>query len=124
MDAFVDFHQSLACITPRIVFRRSTYCILIVLYLQDSYALYLDSRSADKRKDYPLIKGVLDDALNGFIEKASPIKKEVVRRGQLIFKHNTTFPVLKQPTNSSRDGYYAIHHMGVLTGLASASVSE
>jgi hypothetical protein len=30
---------------------------------------------------------------------------------QLIFKHNTTFPCLKQPANSSRDGYNAIHHM-------------
>jgi hypothetical protein len=73
--------------------------------------LYLDSGSADKRKDYTLIKGVLDDAINGFVEKARSIKKEVVRRGQLIFKHNTTFPCLKQPANSSRDGYYAIHHM-------------
>jgi hypothetical protein len=75
--------------------------------------LYLDSGSADKRKDYTLIKGVLDDAINDFVEKAGPIKKEVVRRDQLIFKHITTFPCLKQPTNSSRDGYYAIHHMRV-----------
>jgi hypothetical protein len=73
--------------------------------------MYLDSGSADKKKDYTFIKGVLDDAINGFIEKAGPIKKEVVRRGQLIFKHNMTFPCLKQPANSSRDGYYDIHHM-------------
>jgi hypothetical protein len=57
------------------------------------------------------INGVLDGAINGFVEKAGPIKKEVVMQGQLIFQHNTTFPCLKQPTNSSRDGYYAIHHM-------------
>jgi hypothetical protein len=73
--------------------------------------LYLDSGSAKKRKDYTFIKGVLNDAINSFVEKAGPIKKEVVKRGQLIFKHNTTFPCLKQPTNSSRDGYYAIRHM-------------
>jgi hypothetical protein len=73
--------------------------------------MYLDSGSADKKKDYTFIKGVLDDAINGFIEKAGPIKKEVVRRGELIFKHNTTFPCLKQPANSSRDDNYAIHHM-------------
>jgi hypothetical protein len=73
--------------------------------------MYLDSGSADKKKDYTFIKAVLDDAINGFVEKAGPIKKEVVRRGQLIFMHNTTFPCLKQPANSSRDGYYAIHHM-------------
>jgi hypothetical protein len=73
--------------------------------------MYLDSGSADKKKDYTFIKAVLDDAINDFVEKAGPIKKEVVRRGQLIFKHNTTFPCLKQPENSSRDGYYAIHHM-------------
>jgi hypothetical protein len=97
--------------TPGIVFRRSTYCVLIALYPQDSYAIYLDSESADKKKDYTFIKGVLDDAINSFVEKAGPIKKEVVRQGQLIFKHNTTFPCLKQPANSSRDSYYAIHHM-------------
>jgi hypothetical protein len=57
--------------------------------------LYLDSGSTDKRKDYTLIKGVLDDAINGFVKKAGPIKKVVLRRGQLIFKHNTTFPCLK-----------------------------
>jgi hypothetical protein len=73
--------------------------------------LYLDSGSANKRKDYTLIKGVLDDAINGFVKKAGPVKREVVRRGQLIFKHNTTFQCLKQPANSSRDGYFAIHHM-------------
>jgi hypothetical protein len=66
--------------------------------------MYLDLGSADKKKDYTFIKGVLDDAINSFIEKAGPIKKEVVRRGQLIFKHNTTFPCLNQPANSSRDG--------------------
>jgi hypothetical protein len=73
--------------------------------------LYLDLGSADRRKDYTFIKGVLDDAINGFVEKAGPIKKEVVRRGQLIFKHNMTFPCLKQLANSSRDCYYSIHHM-------------
>jgi hypothetical protein len=73
--------------------------------------MYLDSGSANKKKDSTFIKAVLDDAINGFIEKAGPIKKEVVRQGQLIFKHNTTFPCLKQPENSSRGGYYAIHHM-------------
>jgi hypothetical protein len=50
------------------------------------------------------INRVLDDAINGFVKKAGPIKKEVVGRGQLIFQHNTTFPCLKQPANSSRDG--------------------
>jgi hypothetical protein len=54
-----------------------------------------------------------------------PIQKEVVGRDQLIFKHNTTFPCLKQPTNSSRDSYYAIHQMfGVRTGSTSDSVVE
>jgi hypothetical protein len=51
--------------------------------------MYLDSGIADKKKDYTFIKGILDDAINGFVEKAGPIKKEVVRRGQLIFRHNT-----------------------------------
>jgi hypothetical protein len=41
--------------------------------------MYLDSESADKKKDYTFIKGVLDDAISSFIEKAGPIKKEVVR---------------------------------------------
>jgi hypothetical protein len=79
--------------------------------------MYLDSGSADKKKDYTFIKGVLDDAINDFFENTGPIKKEVVRRGQLIFKHNTTFPCLKQPANSSRNGYYAIHHMRGLYGI-------
>jgi hypothetical protein len=41
--------------------------------------MYLDSGSADKKKDYTFIKAVLDDAINGFVEKSGPIKKDVVR---------------------------------------------
>lgn len=64
-----------------------------------------------KRKDYTLVKSVLDDALSGFAVKVGPLKNEVRRRGSLIFNHKTEFPCLKQPENSPREAYYAILHM-------------
>jgi hypothetical protein len=89
---------------------RDKHCTLIVLYPQQSHTVYFDSGS-ETRKDYSNIKYVLDGALTGYYFKGGVIKKEIRRSGKLIFGHKTEFPCVKQPPNSTRDAYYAIHHM-------------
>ena len=46
--------------------RRDIYCTLILIHPRYSVATYLDSRSDAKTKNYAYIKGVLDDALEGY----------------------------------------------------------
>ena len=83
------------------------------MFPQHSHAIYLDSGSGDKKKDYTAIKGVLDDALNDFAVEAGPgvIKKQKTKGGQLIWSHQTTFHCIKQPAGSTREAFYAMMHM-------------
>ena len=39
------------------------------------------------------------------------MNKKISMQGKLKFGHKTEFPCVKQPTNSTREAYYAIHHM-------------
>ena len=91
--------------------RRDIYCTLIVFYPQLSHAVYFDSGSHDKAKDYTTIKMVLEEALTGFAAAHGPLKKPNARRGVNLIKHQTEFPCVKQPKNSTREAYYAIHHI-------------
>ena len=54
---------------------RDKYCILIVLSPRWSIATYFDSGSLDRKKDYTRIKGVLDEALEGYAQKGGPFEK-------------------------------------------------
>jgi hypothetical protein len=49
--------------------RRDIYCTLILVAPRYSVAVYLDSESEAKTKNYAYIKGVLDDALEGYAKK-------------------------------------------------------
>ena len=51
------------------VLRRNKYGTLIMLYPRDAHAVYLDSGSTMKEKNYSLIKSVLNDAMGGRSEE-------------------------------------------------------
>ena len=78
---------------------RDKYCILIVLSPKWSIATYFDSGSLDRKKDYTRIKGVLDEALEGYAQKGGPFEK----KGEYFtsdkkhrFRHGTEFQCIKQ----------------------------
>ncbi|KAK1681184.1 hypothetical protein QYE76_042032 [Lolium multiflorum] len=54
-------------------FPEDKFCTLIVVHPQHSHAIYLDS-GRDHKKDYTHIRGLLNDALTGFANKADPLK--------------------------------------------------
>ena len=92
--------------------RRDEHCTLISLSPKHSHATYFDSGSLEKKKNYDKIKEVLDDALTGFAstEGTSFVRKKV-KFGRHVFNHVTEFPCVKQPENSKKEAYYALHHM-------------
>ena len=48
---------------------RDKYCILIIICPKWSLAQYFDSGNLTTKKDYTRIKGVLDEALEGYAQK-------------------------------------------------------
>jgi hypothetical protein len=86
---------------------------LILVDPRYSVAIYLDSGSEAKTKNYAYIKGVLDDALEGYAKKGGDFREgaENVKDGRHMFKHVTKFPCIKQPPNSVKEAFYALHHM-------------
>ena len=87
------------------------YCTLIVVSPPNSSTLFLDSGSNTCKKDYTNIKKVLDDALNMYYHRTGKLKREHIRGGKRVFGHLTEFACSKQPENSPREAFYAIHHM-------------
>jgi hypothetical protein len=86
-------------------------CVLICLNMKRSTALYLDSSSAI-RKDFTRIKSVLDGALTTYVAHGgAPPETPHVNFGAHVFKHQMNFDCAKQPANSNKDAFYAIHHM-------------
>jgi hypothetical protein len=81
-----------------------------------SVAVYLDSGSEAKMKNYAYIKGVLDDALERYAKKGGDFRMgaENVKDGRHMFKHVTKFPSIKQLPNSVKEAFYALHHMRVI----------
>jgi hypothetical protein len=67
---------------------------LILVASRYSVAVYLDSGSEAKIKNYAYIKGVLN-----------------VKDGRHMFKHVTKFPCVKQPPNNVKEDFYTLHHM-------------
>jgi hypothetical protein len=95
------------------VLRRDTYCVLISIAPKYSLATYFDSGSA-KKKNYSRIRGVLDDALEGYFKKGGAFKEkaECFRDdGKHKFKHVFEFPCVKQPENSTLEAFYVMHHL-------------
>jgi hypothetical protein len=91
--------------------RRDKYCTLISFSPKHSHATYFDSGSATK-KDYGNIKRVLDDALTGYASNGGSFKGPgKVKCGNHVFTHVTEFPCVKQPPDSQKEAYYALHHM-------------
>ena len=86
---------------------------MILVAPRYSVAVYLDSGSEGKTKNYAYIKGVLDDALEGYARKGGDFRKgaENVKDGRHMFKHVIKFPCVKQPPNSVKEAFYALHHM-------------
>ena len=88
------------------------YCTLIVVQPKHSTTLFLDSGSNESPcKDYTNIKQVLDDALNMYVHRTGKLAQEFIRGGKRVFGHLTEFACSKQPENSPREAFYAIHHM-------------
>ena len=55
------------------------------------------------KKDYTRIKGLLDDALEGYASKGCSFAKksaECFQNGKHVFKHVTEFPCIKQTSHS------------------------
>jgi hypothetical protein len=96
------------------VLSRDKYCTLIILCPKWSLAQYFDSSSTTTRKDYTRIRGVLDEAINGYAQNGGTFDKkgECIRgNGKHGFKHVTEFPCIKQPVGSAKEAFYAIHHL-------------
>ena len=78
---------------------------------RESWALFLDSGSNEKTKEYHHIKAVLNDALNGYAHRQGFFKKKNVRRGKHQFFHREEFACIKQAPGGAREAWYLIHHM-------------
>ena len=87
------------------------YGTLIVMYVKESHALYLDSGSDVMNKDYSKIKDVLNDALNAYVEKEGVVKIKVTWRGKNVSGHKFVFPCIKQAAGTKMEAWYLIHHM-------------
>ena len=85
-----------------------TYGTLIVLFPMDSYALYLNSGSQEKTKDYNGIKDALDDALNNYYLDEGVMRTHVDKHGKKVFNHITGFPSIKQALGSRTESWYLI----------------
>ncbi|KAK1574567.1 hypothetical protein QYE76_048135 [Lolium multiflorum] len=93
-----------------IFFIADTHCVLISIAPKFSLATYFDS----EKKNYARIRGVLDDALEGYFKKGGAFKEkaECFRDdGKHKFKHVFEFPCVKQPENSTLDAFYVMHHL-------------
>ena len=68
------------------------------------------------KKDYSQIKGVLDEALEGYAQKGGHFEKE--KKGECFtkdnkhrFRHGTEFHCIKQKPGSVKEAFYVIHHI-------------
>ena len=91
--------------------RRGKYGTLIVLYPRFSFAVYLDSGSNEKKKNYALIRSVLDDALNGYVFNEGLMDRPHLFLGKNVFRHKTEFPCTKQAPGGEMEAWYLIQHM-------------
>jgi len=96
---------------------RDKYCILIILNPRWSIATYLDTGSSSNKKDYTRIKGVLDEALEGYAQKGGHFEQGQTNgecfslNNKHRFRHGTQFDCMKQKHGSVKDAFYVLHHM-------------
>jgi hypothetical protein len=96
------------------VLSRDTYCVTISLCPRWSVAQYFDSSNTTYKKDWGRIKTVLNDALEGYFQMGGTFEKNCAfvkndkRHG---FRHVTEFPCIKQPADSVKDAFYALHQL-------------
>ena len=93
------------------VLRRNKYGTLIMLYPRDAHAVYLDSGSTMKEKNYSLIKSVLNDAMGGYIRGEGFCDRKKQIKGKYVFRHRTEFPCPKQAPGGHMEAWYLIQHM-------------
>ena len=80
---------------------RDEYCILIVVSPRWYVATYFDSGNLDVKKDYTRIRGVLDEALDGYAQKGGQFENKgerLTEDNRHIFFHGTGFHCIKQKT--------------------------
>jgi hypothetical protein len=87
------------------------HCVLIHMDVQECRTTYLDSGSKQAKKDYDTIKKVLDEALNAYVVAGGIIKRPNKKFGMYAFSHKLEFWCVKQPDDSVKDAFYALHHM-------------
>ena len=93
---------------------RDKYCVTISLGPKWSSAQYFDSSNTTYKKDWARVKTVLDDALEGYIQKGGTFLEKmafVKSNKKHGFRHVTEFPCIKQPAGSVKDSFYALHHL-------------
>jgi hypothetical protein len=82
-----------------------------MLYPRDSHALYLDSGSKLKEKNYSLIKSVLNEAMDGYIRAEGYCGRLNQVKGKYAFRHRTEFPCPKQAPGGQMEAWYLVQHM-------------
>ena len=95
---------------------RDKYCTLIVLSPRWSIATYFDSGNKCKPRNYNRIKGLLDEALEGYAQMGGHFHKEkngerLTKDNKHIFWHGTGFHCIKHAPGSVKDGFYVLHHI-------------
>ena len=73
--------------------------------------MYLDSGSNQKKKNYALIKNVLDNALNDYVFNEGLMERPNKFLSEHVFKHRTEFPCTKQAPGGQMEAWYLIQHM-------------
>ena len=93
---------------------RDKYCVTIALCPKWSLAQYFDLSNTTYKKDWARVKTVLDDALEGYIQKGGTFVEKmafVKSNKKHGFRHVTEFPCIKQPAGSMKEAFYALHHL-------------
>ena len=93
---------------------RDKYYVTISLGPKWSSAQYFDSSSTTYKKDWARIKNVLDDALEGYIQKGGTFVEKmafVKSNKKHGFRHVTEFHYIQQPADSVKDSFYALHQL-------------
>ena len=79
--------------------------------VKDCRTTYFDSGSKQTKKNYDTIKRVLDEALNGYVVAGGIVERPVKKFGIHVFSHKLEFWCAKQPNDSTKDAFYALHNM-------------
>ena len=87
------------------------HCVVIYVDVKYCRTTYFDSNSKQTRKNYETIRRVLDEALNGYVAAGGTVVRPVKKFGMHVFSHKFDFWCAKQPDDSTKDAFYALHNM-------------